>query len=203
MKPTRRTQPFKKGAATRTGAGLRAALRGATAGGQNPMDVQRTAAKNVTGGTSAPTSRSTAPAGPGFEGHLPGHDRRPDTGGTPAPTRRPKKGGLRGAMQKATAGIGPKITAAPGSRKAPAGGKGAGERVRAPKGAKRALRDGLTPRIYSTGTRENTSGNERAGQSFRTFTVGGKEFHEYVDPKTNKRVVVAGGKKSTKRSVNV
>lgn len=42
MKPTRKTQPYRKGA-RQPGAALDAMRRGATAGGLNPMDVQRLA----------------------------------------------------------------------------------------------------------------------------------------------------------------
>lgn len=52
MKATRKTQPFKKAnVQTRQGAGLKAALRGRTASGQNPMDARRAAQK----GQTAPT----------------------------------------------------------------------------------------------------------------------------------------------------
>lgn len=167
MKPTRRTQPYKKGNVGR-GSGslaLSAAVRGATATGYNPQDAKRAAQKGSS------------------------------TGGTAAP-------GLKGAVRQASASLGSPKTAPAGQRPATKARKPSNERVRAPKAAKRVLRDGLTPRIYAEGSRTNTSSDSpRAGKEFRTFTVGGKEFHEYSDPKTGKKVVVAGGKKSSARKV--
>jgi hypothetical protein len=178
MKATRKSQPYKEGAATRVKTrALSAAMKGATASGSNPRNEQRAAA-----------AKSRAQSGAAVA------------------TARARAGGLRGKLSSATAGIkvgdSPLVGAkrAPAKPKLPGEKKGAGTRVRAPRAAKRVLRDGLKPRLYASGTRTNTSSDSpRKGEEFRTFTKGGKEFHEYVDEATGKKVVVAGGRKSKKR----
>ena len=106
------------------------------------------------------------------------------------------KSRLAGAVTSSTAKIAkPDRTA----RRAPRAPKSTGsETVRVGRGkagrqARRVLKDGLTPRIYSTGKQTNTGKGPRSGEKFRTFTAGGVEFHEYK--RGGKTVIVRGGPK--------
>jgi hypothetical protein len=104
MKPTRRTQPYRKGLATKMAGPAHSAMtRGAPAGLQNPQDVKRTLAKRMSKISIPPTNPLDYVDGQALGRHLrggvkfPGQPKAPATpttviAGTPRP-RRKRPGG--------------------------------------------------------------------------------------------------------------
>lgn len=192
MATTRRNtaQPFKKGTGRTPSPSLKAALRGAPLMGSNPAqpgrDLQKSARPpvgNVAGGVV--TGRAIQQAGrqrtakkltEALQGRVGGSVAMPRKNTAPNPL----KGGVadpEGGRQVVN--------------DVPANQSGTQEGSTKPKVK---LSAELAAKTYTNTGELNQTGNERSGQSFTEFTVKGrpgKEYHEYIDPVTKKRRVVA------------